>query len=87
MRQTTLTERLTINKDRHRTNTDSLVQILQNEEELAFHAVMLGPRPLCAGIRTTARERSEVHRGVAHALRNTPRPTWRPPDSPAAMCR
>ena len=45
MRQTTLTERLTINKHRHRTNTDTLVQILQNEEELAFHAVMPGARP------------------------------------------
>jgi hypothetical protein len=40
MRQTTLTRQLTLDKAHRMNGVDTLVQLLQNEEELAFHAVI-----------------------------------------------
>ena len=40
MRQTTLTRHLTIDRRQHKNGVDTLVNLLQNEEELAFHAII-----------------------------------------------
>lgn len=40
MRQTTLTRQLTLDKAHRMNGVDTLVQLLQTEEELAFQAVI-----------------------------------------------